>query len=56
MPRSKIGRNAAVSPNHAYNWYVDVRENIHRHGDDRGDAEQQNGDRHYDKGVWPAER
>ena len=46
-----VGRNASVVPDHADHRDIDVRKNIHRHGDDGRSAEQRDQHRHRDKSV-----
>ena len=50
-----VGREAAVLPEDADDGDVDIGENIDRHGDDGGSAQDGDEDRHDDEGIGAAE-
>ena len=49
------GERPLIDPEHADDRDVDVGEDIHRHGDDGGAAEDGDQDSHHDEGIGAAE-
>src|SRR6266545_5036329 len=54
--RHVLGGQTVVVPDHRDHRDVDLGKDVRRRGDDRGDAEQHDGEPHHDEGVGTAKR